>query len=146
MCFMTYCSCMVGIEYPQHPMQTATYISSTWRLVVGDYCEDRISLQVLIEVLACPNYTNIFTLGLAVSTFNIIDGATGKGNCTVVLDRYTAKTVGHASTINVVPFLTPTSTEHALLTRIFVSEENAASCSKANTVTLSSRSMRPTYC
>ena len=61
-------------------------------LVVGDYCEERISLQVLVEVLACPYYTQSFTLRLALSAFNIREGATGKGNCTVVLYQYTAKT------------------------------------------------------
>ena len=54
-------------------------------LVVGDYCEERISLQVLVEVLACPYYTQSVTLRLAVSAFNIREGATGKGNCSVVL-------------------------------------------------------------
>ena len=40
-------------------------------LVVGDYCEERISLQVLFEVLARPYYTQSFTFRLAVSTFNM---------------------------------------------------------------------------
>ena len=51
----------------------------TW-LVGGDYFEERISLQVLVEVIACPYYTQSFTLRLAVSAFNVREGATGKGN------------------------------------------------------------------
>ena len=57
--------------------------------MVGDYCEEQISLHALVEMLACQYYIQSFTPRcLAVSACNIREGAAGKGNCTVVLDRY----------------------------------------------------------
>ena len=69
-CVLDYCfvacisrhSCMVGEE------EARRAIPSIWKkwLMVDDYCEVRISLHVLIEVLACLCYTQNFMFRLVV--------------------------------------------------------------------------------
>ena len=117
--------------YAQRRPRFLPYAES-W-LVVGDYCEERISLQVLVDVLARPYLTQSFTLRLAVSTFNIREGATGKGNCTVVLYQYTAKSCWTCVDDQWCCYVNIKVGSTCILDKKDLSEDNAASCSNAHT-------------